>query len=57
MGSKRQQYIISELKCPVCGNNFSVPRRKGKLRPIGHIKDIWCPVCKKTQKFIEIGGM
>lgn len=55
MGLRKQAYVISELECPVCGNRFTVPRKKGKQRAVGHIKDIWCPCCKATRKFIERG--
>ena len=56
MGSRRQAFVISTLECPVCGEKFTVPRRKGRQRSVGHIKDIWCPRCKSIRKFTEYGS-
>lgn len=51
--SKAVNYFISDLECPVCGRAFPIPRLSGCKRGANHIKDIWCPYCKKTRKFIE----
>lgn len=43
----------SWLKCSECGGKFPVIRQRGRKRGIGHIKDLWCPYCKKETKFVE----
>ena len=45
---------ISNFICPDCGGVFPLPRISGKSRGRGHIKDLWCPRCKKIVKTIEI---
>lgn len=44
----------TELICPNCGEIVSIQRKIGNQKKEGHIKDLYCPVCKKTRKFIEI---
>ena len=53
---KKRVYYISLLTCPDCGKQFPIPRAAGRLRKPGHIKDLWCPFCKRTTKMIE-GGL
>lgn len=48
------KYEISNFICPECGNSFPLPRAKSMRRERGHIKDLWCPFCKKKVKTIEI---
>ena len=50
---KRKAYLISNFVCPECGMIMPLPRPKGKQRKRGHIKDLWCPKCRCTRKFIE----
>ena len=50
---RKTSYTISNLVCPECGHTFPIPRRKGSQRKQEHIKDIWCPYCRKVQKTIE----
>ena len=47
------KYEISNFLCPDCGNMFPLPRAKATRRCKGHVKDLWCPFCKKTVKTIE----
>ena len=51
---RRKPMIITTLECPICGQKMFVPRAKNALREKGHIKDMWCICCKKTQKFIQL---
>ena len=53
MGLRRQAYCISYFTCPSCGKVFPLPRKRGSRRSRGHIKDIYCPFCKETKKYIE----
>lgn len=50
---KGSRFEISTFVCPECGNEFPLPRPKSKRRCKGHIKDLWCPYCKKVVKTIE----
>ena len=45
---------LSTFICPTCGKTFPIMRPHGQQRKRGHIKDIWCPYCKTTQKFKEV---
>lgn len=51
---KKKRVTIEIYICPECGLKFPIPRERRREK--GHIKDIWCPICKKTQKF-ELGGV
>lgn len=50
----RDTCISSDLICLECGCIFPIPRKQRSLRNIGHIKDLWCPKCKKNTKFYEV---
>ncbi len=47
-------FEISEFVCPECGNKFPIPRPKSMRREKKHVKDLWCPFCKKVVKTTEI---
>lgn len=49
-----RNYTISRCVCSECGLIFPIPRMKNATREKGHIKSIWCPMCKQKQKFYEI---
>lgn len=53
MCNKRKVRVISNFVCPECGLEFPLPRIHGQQRKNGHIKDVFCPVCGKVQKFQE----
>lgn len=44
---------ISQFVCPDCGLIMPLPRRHGKERETGHIKDLFCPRCGKIEKMLE----
>lgn len=43
----------SDCECPECGHVFPIWRRIGREREFGHIKDLWCVVCKRVTKHRE----
>ena len=43
------------LRCPQCKNIQRINRKLSKLKKPGHKKHLWCPICKKTTRHIEIG--
>jgi len=44
---------ISNCYCVVCNNQFPIPRIK-RQRELGHIKNLYCPVCRKVTGHIEV---
>ena len=46
--------VRSDLICTMCGEVITIQRNKVKLYKPGHIKDLWCPNCKKDRKFYEL---
>lgn len=53
MAGRRCYIKLSTFVCSECGAELQLPRRHGQLRTKGHIKDIYCPVCKDERKFKE----
>ena len=51
---RANKFEISNFICPDCGKSFPLPRAKSMRREKGHIKDLYCPFCKKTVKTFEI---
>lgn len=45
---RRKQFIITNLKCTCCGNIWNIPRIRGEMRERGHVKDVWCIICKQV---------
>lgn len=45
----------SAFDCTECGRRLYLPRKDSKRREKNHIKDLWCPFCKKVCHFIERG--
>ena len=42
-----------EFRCP-CGAVNPVAKRGRKVHGPGHVKDLYCPVCRKTTKQIQL---
>lgn len=51
---RKSNYSISNFICQECGNVFPLPRQTSKQRKNNHIKDLWCPKCKKIVKTVEM---
>lgn len=49
----RHEFEISYFKCPFCGLQMTVPRKTGRFRKKGHIKDLYCVKCGKKVKMRE----
>lgn len=54
LGVIMKRYSISECICPECGSKMFVPRKLSRKRERGHVKDIYCPFCKKVVKMLEV---
>jgi len=44
---------IRRFKCPVCGADATAP--KLSMTGNGHIKTMYCPVCKQERDFVQVG--
>ena len=46
---------ISNFYCTELGCNYSIPLpRSRKQREKGHVKDVWCPKCKRVTPHVEV---
>lgn len=50
----RRKVVISTFVCTQCELELPLPRICGKQRADGHIKDLYCPKCRRVAKFKEI---
>lgn len=48
-----RKMVYSTLICPNCGCKMRIPRFKNRQRPEGHIKTMFCGICRKEVDFIE----
>lgn len=53
MSGKYSKRFYSTLICPECGLRMTIPRRGSSKRSEGHIKTMYCGICKETRDFIE----
>ena len=44
----------TDLICSTCGYIQTIQRKQSKRKKELHIKDLYCPACKKDTKFIEL---
>lgn len=51
---RKRQYKTSEFICMECENVIPLPRLQSCQREKGHIKDLYCPCCRKIVKTLEI---
>lgn len=52
---RKHRYMkISQLICTECGAEMRIPRMHCAQREKGHLKDMYCPMCKRDTKFKEI---
>lgn len=49
----RGNLLIHDFYCTQCGFKITLPRKKGKQRPAGHLKKIYCCNCKAEVNFVE----
>lgn len=43
----------STFTCPDCGAEYTLARKESSKRKNGHIKDLYCPFCKRVTKHVE----
>lgn len=52
--SKANQFEFHSFYCPICGNKaFDLPRQRSHFHEKGHLKDLYCPICKTTRQCVE----
>ena len=44
----------TDLVCTKCGNIATIQRKNGSARKVGHVKDLYCYVCKEITKHYEV---
>lgn len=49
----RSKRFYSSLICTECGLVMTIPRPRSQRRKEGHIKTMYCAVCKDKRDFIE----
>ena len=47
MSKRRRWMVTSTFVCPECDTEIPLPREHCTQREKGHIKDLYCPKCKK----------
>ena len=45
--------LLRYFKCSWCGAIATAPRTHGKTHA-GHVKTMWCYVCKRERDFVQI---
>ena len=48
-----RKVYLREFKCPDCGTFMRAA--KHRLTEKGHIKTMWCPMCKEERDFVQVG--
>ena len=52
--TRKYNIHYTDLVCLNCGNINTIQRMTNKRRSIGHIKDLYCHICKIITKHYEI---
>lgn len=54
----KQNFIMSEMYCTSCGRKgIAIPRKNGKYREPGHLKNLYCIYCRKNCNHAEVRDM
>lgn len=49
MGTRKTGKVeMTQLRCPQCGTVNIIWRKKSKLKKDGHLKHMYCPICKEV---------
>ena len=44
--------IYRWFKCPICGTQMMIPKRKKGGNEEGHKKTMWCIICNQERDFV-----
>lgn len=47
-------FFYREFICPICQTRQVFPKGEGTEK--GHIKTVYCPICKEEQDLVQIQG-
>lgn len=50
---KRPVVNLRRFRCPICGQEMVAPRLHHGPTHAGHIKTMYCPMCKADRDFIQ----
>ena len=50
---KKNKFLIHNFFCTKCGTKMPLPRMHNQMREGGHLKNIYCYVCKQENNFVE----
>ena len=54
----KQNFIMSEMYCTSCGRKgIAIPRKNGKYREPGHLKNLYSIYCRKNCNHAEVRDM
>ena len=42
------------FKCPKCNYRQIAYKKSSRLTKVGHLKNLWCPICKDEHNFVQI---
>ena len=51
---KQRKFINRYFKCPECNTVISAPKKLSMASEKGHIKTMYCYICKRKRDFIMI---
>ena len=55
VGVERTQGMIYRwFKCPICGTQMMIPKRRKGGNEKGHIKTMYCIICEQNRDFVLI---
>lgn len=50
---KKPIVTLRRFKCPECGQEMIAPRLHHGPTHIGHIKTMYCPICREYRDFVQ----
>jgi ribosomal protein L33 len=53
----KKNAVQKQLVCTECNYKLYIFRQAGKNKPGGHIKHMYCPVCRDIRPFEEMGKL
>jgi peptide subunit release factor 1 (eRF1) len=54
LAKRESKVALCDLYCPQCNFRMTIARRESKKKKDGHLKWLWCPMCKQEINFVEM---
>lgn len=51
--SNKTRYVMRYFKCPICSTILTASKTMKRMTNKGHIKTLYCPICKETRDFVQ----